>query len=102
MRGIGIFTIVVFGTFYKGLVAMMLWHWFIAPLGAPSIGLFHAMGIGLAVDSFLGSRGMVADIAAYNGSAPIASDQDFIRVAFNVFVPSFLLFAGLITKGMMS
>lgn len=102
MRGIGIATIALFGIFYKGLVAMMLWHWFVTPLGVQSIGLLHAMGIGLVVDSFLGSRGIVADIAAYNGSAPIASDQDFIRVAFNVFVPSFLLFAGLITKGMMS
>ena len=30
---------------YRGFVLALLWRWFVVPLGAPAIGVVHAMGL---------------------------------------------------------
>ena len=30
---------------YKGWVLTLLWRWFVVPLGAPGVGVVHAMGL---------------------------------------------------------
>ena len=32
-------------TFTCGLTSMLLWNWFVAPLGVMKVGIFHAMGL---------------------------------------------------------
>lgn len=32
-----------------GVAIMLMWNWFVVPLGLPAIGLIHAMGIDLLV-----------------------------------------------------
>lgn len=46
------------GIVWHGYADSVLWSWFIVPLGAPAIGLWHAGGIALFVTSLLGSRGL--------------------------------------------
>jgi hypothetical protein len=31
----------------RGLTLMLLWKWFIVPLGAPEINIFHSLGIAM-------------------------------------------------------
>ena len=33
----------------NGVILMLLWRWFVVPLGVMEIGVFHAFGIGLLV-----------------------------------------------------
>lgn len=37
------------GVLLSGWVTMLLWGWFITPLGAPTIGLWHAVGLNIIV-----------------------------------------------------
>ena len=37
------------GWLYGGWVALMLWRWFLIPLGAPVVGFWHILGIGVFV-----------------------------------------------------
>lgn len=40
----------------QGFVAAGLWRWFFAPLGLPTIGLWHAAGITMAARFIVGAR----------------------------------------------
>ena len=42
--------------FYGALVLQMLWNWFAAPLGAPALAYWHAMGVGLLATHLRGLR----------------------------------------------
>lgn len=40
-------------TFFGGYTLMVLWGWFAVPLGLPAIGIFHALGLGFLVSTFM-------------------------------------------------
>lgn len=37
----------------SGWVLSLVWKWFVAPLGIPTIGVFHAVGLSLAIQLFI-------------------------------------------------
>lgn len=49
LKAIGWTVVFLVGTLLSGVVVVDLWCWFAVPLGAPEIGLFHALGLRLLV-----------------------------------------------------
>ena len=49
MLGILILLLIVPLTLYRGWILLLLWGWFIIPLGAPGITMAHALGISLII-----------------------------------------------------
>lgn len=50
-----IFNAILFfaSAFIGGLTLVLLWGWFVVPLGLPAIGIFHALGLGFLVSGFM-------------------------------------------------
>ncbi len=46
-----VFVMEFLGYIVHGLVLDQLWYWFIEPLGVPSIGLAHAIGLAVLIAS---------------------------------------------------
>jgi hypothetical protein len=46
---IGIAGLLVGTVFLNGIMLSYLWEWFVVPLGAPSIGILHAIGVAVLV-----------------------------------------------------
>ena len=44
---LGIATMMTAAVFMHGLAIKLMWGWFMVPLGLPSIGFVHAVGLGL-------------------------------------------------------
>ena len=42
--------IIFFIAIIKGLVVMLLWNWFVVPLGVPYINFIHSIGIALVIN----------------------------------------------------
>jgi hypothetical protein len=89
---------IIVGVFYKAAVGATLWGWFMVPLGTPPIGMAHAIGVGLVVDTFLGSRGLWADLAVMDRSSGARLWNCF---SINIVLPSLLLVVGTVAKGAM-
>lgn len=49
-----ILLLILWAGFWSGLTVSVLWGWFIVPLGAPAIGLWHAYGLALIWSAFSG------------------------------------------------
>jgi hypothetical protein len=47
IKGVAWLVAFAIGIMIRGLVTMDLWEWFIVPLGVPSIGFGHALGLTL-------------------------------------------------------
>lgn len=47
-------------TVTNGLAVMWLWRWFVAPLGIPAIGFWHAVGVSMLA-SILAMRAVASD-----------------------------------------
>ena len=60
-----VFLWLVPGILLGGWTLMLLWGWFITPLGVASIGLFHAVGLSLIIAFFK------TDKPIQNGDSPI-------------------------------
>ncbi len=41
--------LMAFSMVLEGVVLYYLWLWFVVPLGAPAIGLLHALGLGMII-----------------------------------------------------
>lgn len=50
---------------YWGWAASVLWGWFVVPLGAPTIGAFHAAGLALTVGLLFQSNAKSEDAAKW-------------------------------------
>lgn len=53
-----ILCVALIGLFWSSFVATTLWGWFMVPLGVPSIGYWHAVGILSLISVLMGSRGL--------------------------------------------
>jgi hypothetical protein len=49
----GVIAFIVALALLRGYVLSQLWGWFVQPLGAPHIGVVHAIGLSLAAQTFL-------------------------------------------------
>jgi hypothetical protein len=53
---VSIFTVVIVGAAWNGVVLSILWGWFITPLGVPSIGIAQGIGISLIISTLITPR----------------------------------------------
>lgn len=53
---VGLGSAIVFSAVSRGWLLSKAWGWFIAPLGVPSISLFHALGISALIGYLRGFR----------------------------------------------
>jgi hypothetical protein len=68
LKAVGVFILIGLWVVASGFIARDYWNWFVAPLGMPRIGLFHAFGLTLFV-TFLRTD--------YSKTAPRDEDEGF-------------------------
>lgn len=57
LAGLGALAMVIALVFYQGYIDMILWNWFVAPLGAPSLNLVQAIGLSIAIYAIAVQKG---------------------------------------------
>jgi hypothetical protein len=78
-------------TAWDGFVLMVLWGWFLIPLGLPAIGLSHAIGLSTLI-------GLVTHQMPSEGPS---SDRTERGLLWALVVPAISLFIGWIAKQFM-
>lgn len=95
-RGIGVLAGIA-GVFVNGLAAMLLWGWFVAPIGVMAIGYWHAIGVSLVV-GLLARRAQTADA---NTFAQVWSEA-WNRIVHGLFRPALFIAIGWLVHQVMS
>lgn len=75
----------------RGWATLLLWRWFVVPLGAPEIGLAQAIGVALAV-SFATSGGA-------KGLANKSPEERIAAALEPFFMPLLVIGIGWVVKG---
>lgn len=87
-----VFTALSIGmTLWEGYALMVLWRWFLTPLGLPAVGMAHAIGIALIVN-------LLTHQASSN-----AFDYERVEqsIAWSLIAPTVALVVGWLAKGAM-
>ncbi len=76
----------------RGWILLLLWSWFIIPLGAPEITLAHAIGLGIIISYSTGSKYDLREKT---------TEEKIKEFVYLVFAPLFALLIGRITQAFM-
>jgi len=79
---------------FEGWTVSLLWHWFVAPLGPPDIGLWHAIGLMVLVN-------MLALNATRCRDNRDERERAGMLLTMSFGVPAFVLAAGGFARWMM-
>lgn len=82
LGGVSLFLLAAFS---NSVALMCLWSWYVVPLGVKSIGIIHALGLGLLVSLAKGTKMTPQKEREYNWS---------VSITMVFMVPAFALFFG--------
>jgi hypothetical protein len=87
MKTILIVLLIIPLTLLRGWILLIFWNWFILPLGAPHISLFHSLGISLVLNYMIDNENKTKDV------------EDKVELAISLISrPFFILLLGWIIK----
>jgi hypothetical protein len=91
---------------FSGYAVSTLWEWFVVPLGVPSIGLFHAIGLVVLGTVFTMGITQVLAILNMNTSENVSPEESYTRLNVvlgfvGIMLPAIALGSGYICKILM-
>lgn len=98
-RMVSTFLTSIIYTIGRGYLLYLGWMWFIVPLDAPMISIFHAIGIAVALRIVCIPLPNMIDISEYVKKRKEMSNADVSRVHFLQFLS--FIFSAVITLGIM-
>jgi hypothetical protein len=91
---------------FSGYAVSTLWGWFVVPLGAPSIGLFHAIGLVVLGQVFTIGITQTLAVLNMNTSENVSEEENYTRLNtalgfVGILLPAIALGSGYICKILM-